>query len=125
MSEYPKAARGARPHTARRRGAGLLPARLRAGPWWSPCHPTQCWQCHHCVTLDRMSVGNTNSEIPGREMRIAVIVGSTRPGRRGDAVADWVRRIGARRGDAAFEVLDIARFGLPLLDEPVPAAIGD
>lgn len=72
-----------------------------------------------------MSVGNTNSEFTDREIRIAVIVGSTRPGRRGDAVADWVRRIGVRRGDAVYEVLDIARFGLPLLDEPVPAAIGD
>lgn len=58
-------------------------------------------------------------------MRIAVIVGSTRPGRRGDDVASWVRQVGSRRDDAIFEVLDIAGFGLPLLDEPVPAAIGD
>jgi NAD(P)H-dependent FMN reductase len=75
--------------------------------------------------LDRMSVGDTNSEIPDREIRIAVIVGSTRPGRRGDAVAAWARHVGSRRDGAVFEVLDIARFGLPLLDEPVPAAIGD
>lgn len=72
-----------------------------------------------------MSVGNPNSQYPDSQVRIAVVVGSTRPGRRGVAVADWVRRTGARRGDAVFEVLDIAAFGLPLLDEPVPAAVGD
>jgi NAD(P)H-dependent FMN reductase len=40
-------------------------------------------------------------------------------------VAAWVHRIGSERTDAVFEVLDIAEFGLPLLDEPMPAAIGD
>ena len=55
---------------------------------------------------------------------IGIIVGSTRPGRRSDSVARWVQTNAARRNDAKFELVDIADFGLPLLDEPVPAAIG-
>ena len=57
-------------------------------------------------------------------IRIAVVLGSTRPGRLGKAVADWVQARAAERGDAAFEVLDVADFGLPLLDEPVPPSRG-
>ncbi len=47
--------------------------------------------------------------------KIAIIVGSTRPGRKADAVAAWVHQIAERRGDAQFEVVDIADFNLPLL----------
>lgn len=57
-------------------------------------------------------------------LRIGIIVGSTRPGRKADAVASWVRDIAATRGDAEYEVVDLADFGLPLLDEAVPAARG-
>lgn len=70
-----------------------------------------------------MSVGHTNSDMTGPP-RIAVVTGSTRPGRRAAAVAAWVHQAASRRSDAVFEVLDIAEFGLPLLDEPVPAALG-
>lgn len=58
-------------------------------------------------------------------MRIAIIVGSTRPGRKAEAVAGWVHQQARLREDASFEVHDIADFGLPLLDEPVPAMAGD
>lgn len=54
---------------------------------------------------------------------IAIIVGSTRPGRKADAVAKWVLGIAEGRGDARYEVVDIAAFALPLLDEPVPPAM--
>ncbi|MER5422578.1 NADPH-dependent FMN reductase [Streptosporangium roseum] len=62
-------------------------------------------------------------------IRIAVIVGSTRPGRRGEAVARWVAEVAGRHaavtaGEATVEVVDLAEYGLPLLDEPVPAAFG-
>lgn len=56
--------------------------------------------------------------------RIAIIVGSTRPGRRSERVADWVHRVASVHGRATFEVLDLADHPLPLLDEPVPAAMG-
>lgn len=62
-------------------------------------------------------------------MRIAVVVGSTRPGRRGDQVARWVLEQARARtqvdAGVEYELVDLAEFGLPLLDEPVPAAIGD
>jgi NAD(P)H-dependent FMN reductase len=53
-------------------------------------------------------------------LRVAIVIGSTRPGRRGEVVARWVYDIAARRGDASFEVVDIADFDLPLLDEALP-----
>lgn len=56
--------------------------------------------------------------------RIGIIVGSTRPGRNGEAVARWVHELASQRTDAEFEVVDIADFDLPLLDEPVPASMG-
>ena len=57
-------------------------------------------------------------------IKIAIIIGSTRPGRKAKAVADWVFGIAAKRSDAGFELVDIADFNLPLLDEPIPPAMG-
>ncbi|HEX3850774.1 MAG TPA: NAD(P)H-dependent oxidoreductase [Polyangiaceae bacterium] len=57
-------------------------------------------------------------------LKIAIIVGSTRPGRKGEAVAKWACEIAQKRRDADFALLDLASFELPLLDEPVPAALG-
>src|SRR5882724_8013508 len=56
--------------------------------------------------------------------RIAIIIGSTRPGRKGEAVAEWVYEIAQKRSDAEFELVDIKDFNLPLLDEPLSPAIG-
>lgn len=57
-------------------------------------------------------------------VKIAVVVGSTRPGRRGRQVADWVLANARQRSDAEFEMLDLADFSLPLLDEPLPPSLG-
>jgi NAD(P)H-dependent FMN reductase len=60
--------------------------------------------------------------------RIAVITGSTRPRRRATMVAEWVVEVAARHAAAdevTFELVDIAEFALPMLDEEVPAAIGN
>ena len=56
--------------------------------------------------------------------RIAVIVGSTRPNRNAPAVAQWVHENTRERTDAEFELVDIADFNLPLLDEENPPAMG-
>lgn len=56
-------------------------------------------------------------------LKIAIIVGSTRPGRKAEAVARWVHSIAAKRNDAQYEIVDLADFGLPLLDEPVPPSM--
>ena len=68
-------------------------------------------------------------------IRIAVVVGSTRPGRRADQVARWVLEAATGRSgkhpgsvpeasEVEYELVDLAHVSLPLLDEPVPAAIG-
>jgi len=57
-------------------------------------------------------------------IRIAIIIGSTRPGRKGEAVAKWVYEIAQKRSDAEFELVDIKEFNLPLLDEPVSPIMG-
>lgn len=55
---------------------------------------------------------------------LAIIVGSTRPGRKADAVASWVHGIAAKREGVRAEVVDIAAYDLPLLDEPSPPSTG-
>jgi NAD(P)H-dependent FMN reductase len=57
-------------------------------------------------------------------LRIAIIVGTTRPGRKGEAIAKWAYEIARKRTDADFALLDLATFELPLLDEPMPATSG-
>lgn len=51
---------------------------------------------------------------------IQIILGSTRPGRVGEAVATWAYDIASKRGSATYELVDVADYDLPLLDEPVP-----
>src|SRR2546422_4498277 len=46
-------------------------------------------------------------------LRVAIIVGSTRPGRKGEAVARWVYEIAGSRGDAEFELGDIKDYDSP------------
>ncbi|WP_406044531.1 NAD(P)H-dependent oxidoreductase [Micromonospora sp. NBC_00898] len=56
--------------------------------------------------------------------RIGIIIGSTRPGRNGEAVARWVYDIATKRGDARYELVDIKDFNLPHLDEMAPPSLG-
>lgn len=57
-------------------------------------------------------------------IRVAILTGSTRPGRNNEAVARWVFDIATERSDADFELVDIADYNLPLLDEPLPPSLG-
>lgn len=57
-------------------------------------------------------------------IKIGIILGSTRPGRNGEAVAKWVLENARKRSDADYELVDIAEYNLPLLDEPVPPSQG-
>jgi NAD(P)H-dependent FMN reductase len=57
-------------------------------------------------------------------VRVAIITGSTRPARNNLAVAAWVLREAQKRKDAEFELVDIADYDLPLLDEPMPPMLG-
>ena len=54
-------------------------------------------------------------------LKIGIIIGSTRPGRNGEQVAKWYYELANKRTDAEFELIDIADYNLPLLDEALPA----
>lgn len=56
--------------------------------------------------------------------RIAIISGSTRPNRVGPQIADWVLQHAQQHGGAEFELVDLNDYQLPLLDEPMPPAMG-
>ncbi|MEZ0075911.1 NADPH-dependent FMN reductase [Planotetraspora sp. GP83] len=56
--------------------------------------------------------------------KIAIILGSTRPGRNGEAVARWVYQVAAQRTDAEFELVDLLDYKLPHLDEAMPPSLG-
>lgn len=57
-------------------------------------------------------------------INIAVIIGSTRPNRVGESVGRWVYEHAKKREDAKFELIDLRDVNLPLLDEPIPPAMG-
>ena len=57
-------------------------------------------------------------------LKIAIILGSTRPNRNGEAVARWVHRLAVRRTEAEFELIDLQEVNLPFLDEPTPPSLG-
>ncbi|MBF9066730.1 NAD(P)H-dependent oxidoreductase [Streptacidiphilus fuscans] len=52
---------------------------------------------------------------------IGIILGSVRSGRRGGQVAQWVLERAGQRTDAAFELIDLKDFELPVLATPIPA----
>jgi NAD(P)H-dependent FMN reductase len=58
------------------------------------------------------------------DLKIAIILGSTRPGRNGKAVADWVVAESANRSSATYELIDLLDFPLPHLDEAIPPSAG-
>jgi NAD(P)H-dependent FMN reductase len=58
------------------------------------------------------------------ELKIAVIVGSTRPGRHARAVADWLVAEAEGRPGVQYDVVDLRNHPLPLLDEAMPPGLG-
>ncbi|ANA82403.1 NADPH-dependent oxidoreductase [Paenibacillus glucanolyticus] len=51
------------------------------------------------------------------KLNIGIILGSTRQGRLSPQVGEWVKNIADQRGDANYEIVDIADYKLPLLGE--------
>ncbi|MET8912208.1 NAD(P)H-dependent oxidoreductase [Micromonospora sp. NPDC004551] len=56
-------------------------------------------------------------------IRIGVVAGSTRPGRKADVVARWVCDIAAKRPDATVELVDLKDHPLPHFDEMLPPSM--
>jgi len=57
--------------------------------------------------------------------RLLVVIASTRPGRVGGAVGDWVLRGARESGWFDVRVADLAELRLPLLDEPAHPRLRD
>lgn len=56
-------------------------------------------------------------------MKIGIVIGSIREGRKGEQVGAWVAKRAAERTDADYEVLDLAEYDVPLLTSAtVPGA---
>lgn len=57
-------------------------------------------------------------------IKVAIILGSTRPGRKSDVIGSWAHELASKRSDASFEIVDLAEVGLPMLDEAIPPSMG-
>lgn len=57
------------------------------------------------------------------ELRIGIILGSTRPGRKGDQVAHWVLEQAGKRDGVKYDLIDLLEVNLPHLDEAVPPSM--
>ncbi len=68
--------------------------------------------------------GAVPSAGPQRPGRVAVVIGSTRPARICPGIAEWVRGVAQQGSPLHYELVDLADVGLPLLDEPQMAALG-
>lgn len=56
---------------------------------------------------------------------IKVIVGSTRPNRFGGKPGKWILELAKAHSKHNFELVDLEKIGLPLLDEPMPPSMGN
>jgi NAD(P)H-dependent FMN reductase len=63
--------------------------------------------------------------MPARQLRIAVVIGSTRPTRICAGIAAWACEATGKDSELSYELLDLAKVGLPFLDEPLKAALGE
>ncbi len=50
-------------------------------------------------------------------LNLKIIIASTRPGRKGPAVAAWIHELLLKKAEVKIEVLDLALIDLPFLDE--------
>ncbi|RYG15242.1 NADPH-dependent oxidoreductase [bacterium] len=57
-------------------------------------------------------------------LKVAIVLGSTRPGRKSPDVGTWALELASKRTDATFEIVDLADVNLPLLDEAIPPSMG-
>lgn len=63
-------------------------------------------------------LNNKTQQTGGNDMlKIGIVLGSTREGRVSPQVGAWVKELADKRGDAEYQIIDIAEFKLPLLGE--------
>src|SRR5699024_3816952 len=49
------------------------------------------------------------------QLNIGIVIGSVREGRRAEPVANWILDFAQQRGDANYELVDLADYPLPFL----------
>jgi len=64
---------------------------------------------------DKLFGNQTKEENIMAKLNIGIILGSTREGRVSPQVGEWVKGIADKRGDANYEIVDIANYQLPFL----------
>ncbi|CAG9610291.1 NADPH-dependent FMN reductase [Pseudoneobacillus rhizosphaerae] len=74
--------------------------------------------------IDKLFGNSTKEEKTMGKLKIGIILGSTRQGRVSPQVGEWVKGIADKRGDAEYEIVDIADFKLPFLGEADAPGIG-
>ncbi|MFM9278675.1 NADPH-dependent FMN reductase [Paenibacillus jiagnxiensis] len=52
------------------------------------------------------------------QLNIGIILGSTRPARVSPQVGKWIKELADKRGDATYEIVDLADYNLPFLGDP-------
>ncbi|MEH7177610.1 NADPH-dependent FMN reductase [Neobacillus vireti] len=67
--------------------------------------------------LEKLFGKQTKEEkaMTNEKLNIGIILGSTRQGRVSPQVGEWVKGIADKRGDANYEIVDIADYNLPFL----------
>jgi NAD(P)H-dependent FMN reductase len=60
----------------------------------------------------------------GSNMNLKVITSTTRPERKGLAIAEWILSLAEKEGSFNTELLDLAEINLPLMDEPNHPRLG-
>jgi NAD(P)H-dependent FMN reductase len=58
-------------------------------------------------------------------LKLNIVLGSTRPGRVGPKIAQWVKQFADEHGKFDVELVDLAAFDLPLLDEVAHPRLGN
>jgi NAD(P)H-dependent FMN reductase len=51
-------------------------------------------------------------------MKVQIIMGSTRPGRVSPQIAEWTLNHLPKKDGVEYEIVDVAKYNLPLFDEP-------
>jgi NAD(P)H-dependent FMN reductase/DNA-binding MarR family transcriptional regulator len=81
-------------------------------------------------TYDRLGIPEAERKYSGEQGptasthdRIAVVIGSTRPGRICPGIAAWFLNAAQEDSSLHYELLDLAEIDLPFLDEPFMAAL--
>jgi NAD(P)H-dependent FMN reductase len=54
------------------------------------------------------------------KLKLGIIISTTRPGRLGDKIGEWIVGLAAKRSEATFELVDLRDYPLPFFEEKLP-----